>query len=141
MIAYSLSLASSFWRRTVFTSASASFCMVSSSMTSPRSTTGVVRSIGITSPVSSSTKSSFQVLSTLAASLRPSLALRFSGVASISSARPKMSMMSLSALKPMALSNVVTGSFFFLSMYAYITLLISVANSIQEPLNGMILAE
>ena len=37
--------------------------------------------------------------------------------------------------------GVVTGNFFFLSMYAYITLLISVVNSIQDPLKGMILAE
>ena len=41
----------------------------------------------------------------------------------------------------MALKSVVTGNFFFLSMYAYITLLISVANSIQDPLNGITLAE
>jgi hypothetical protein len=32
---------------------------------------------------------------------------------------------------------VVTGNFFFRSMYAYITPLMSVANSIQDPLNGM----
>ena len=38
-------------------------------------------------------------------------------------------------------SNVVTGNFFFRSMYAYITPLMSVANSIQDPLNGMIRAE
>ena len=52
-----------------------------------------------------------------------------------------MSMMSLSLLYPIALRRVVTGSFFLRSMYAYITLLMSVANSIQEPLKGMILAE
>ena len=49
--------------------------------------------------------------------------------------------MSLSLSKPIARKSVVTGSFFFLSMYAYITLLMSVANSIHEPLNGIILAE
>ena len=141
MMAYSLSLDSSFWRRTVLTSASVSFWIVSSSMISPLSTTGVVRSIGMTSPVSSSTKSSFQVLRTFAASFLPSFFWRFSGVASISSARPKMFIMSLSASKPIALSKVVTGSFFLRSMYAYMTLLMSVANSIQEPLNGIILAE
>ena len=38
-------------------------------------------------------------------------------------------------------SRVVTGNFFLRSMYAYITLLMSVANSIHDPLNGMIRAE
>ena len=42
---------------------------------------------------------------------------------------------------PMALRSVVTGSFFLRSMYAYMTLLMSVANSIHDPLNGMIRAE
>jgi len=37
-------------------------------------------------------------------------------------------------------ANVVTGQFLFPSIYAYITLLMSVVNSIQEPLKGMILA-
>ena len=96
---------------------------------------------GMTSPVSSSTKSSIHVLSTFAASFLPSFALRFSAVASISSASPKMSMISLSPLNPMALRRVVTGNFFLRSMYAYMTLLMSVANSIHEPLNGMIRAE
>ena len=41
----------------------------------------------------------------------------------------------------MARSNVVTGNFFLRSMYAYMTAFTSVANSIQEPLNGMIRAE
>ena len=41
----------------------------------------------------------------------------------------------------MALKSVVTGNFFLRSMYAYITLLMSVANSIHEPLKGMIRAE
>ena len=49
--------------------------------------------------------------------------------------------MSLSFSNPMALSKVVTGNFFLRSMYAYMTLLMSVANSIHEPLNGMIRAE
>jgi hypothetical protein len=37
--------------------------------------------------------------------------------------------------------QVVTGNFFFRSMYAYITLLMSVANSIQDPLKGITRAE
>ena len=41
----------------------------------------------------------------------------------------------------MARNNVVTGSFFLRSMYAYITLLMSVANSIHEPRKGIIRAE
>lgn len=100
-----------------------------------------LRSIETTSPVDSSTKSSTQVLRTLAASFLPIAALIPVLVTFISSARLKISNMSLSLSKPMALSKVVTGNFFFLSMYAYITLFMSVANSIQEPLNGITLAE
>ena len=140
-MAYSFTFASSFCRSIVFTSVSASFSMVSSPSISPLSTIGTVLSTGITSPVSSSTKSSNHVLRTFAASFLPSFFFRFSGVASISSASPKMSIMSLSLLNPIALSNVVTGNFFLRSMYAYITLLMSVANSIHEPLNGIIRAE
>ena len=58
-----------------------------------------------------------------------------------SSASPKISKISLSDSYPIALSNVVTGNFFFLSMYAYKTLFVSVVNSIQEPLKGITLAE
>src|ERR1700712_756278 len=41
----------------------------------------------------------------------------------------------------MARNKVVTGNFFLRSMYAYITLLTSVANSIHEPLKGITRAE
>ena len=100
-----------------------------------------LRSIETTSPVSSSTKSSCQVFNTLAANLRPITFLRPLLETLTSSAKSKISKMSLSLSKPMARNNVVTGNFFFLSIYAYITLLISVANSIQEPLKGITLAE
>ncbi len=56
-------------------------------------------------------------------------------------ARSKISRISLSRSNPMARKSVVTGSFFLRSIYAYITLLMSVANSIQEPLKGITLAE
>ena len=98
-------------------------------------------SIDTTSPVSSSTKSSTHDFKTLAASFLPTTFLRLAFVAFTSSARSNISKISLSLSYPMALNNVVTGSFFFLSMYAYITLLMSVANSIHEPLNGITLAE
>ena len=94
-----------------------------------------------TSPESSSTKSSTHVLSTLAASRLPSMADNVFLSALTSSAIPKSSRMSLSVSKPIERSKVVTGNFFFLSMYAYMTLLMSVANSIHAPLNGITLAE
>ncbi|MNX94705.1 hypothetical protein D3C86_1269500 [compost metagenome] len=100
-----------------------------------------LRSIETTSPVSSSTKSSCQVFKTRAANLLPTYFLRPVFETLISSARSKISRISLSLSKPIALNRVVTGNFFFLSIYAYITLLISVANSIQEPLKGITLAE
>ena len=56
-------------------------------------------------------------------------------------AKLKISRISLSSSKPMARNKVVTGNFFLRSIYAYMTLLMSVANSIHEPLNGMIRAE
>ena len=115
--------------------------MCSGSITVSRSITTSLRSIETTSPVSSSTKSSVHVFNTRAASLRPMIFFRFVLLTFTSSARLKISRMSLSFSKPTALNNVVTGSFFLRSMYAYITLLISVANSIQDPLNGMIRAE
>src|SRR5690606_39517503 len=58
-----------------------------------------------------------------------------------SSARSKISRISLSLSNPIARNKVVTGNFFLRSIYAYITLLMSVANSIQDPLNGIIRAE
>ena len=94
-----------------------------------------------TSPVSSSTKSSNQVLSTRAANLRPKTFFRPVLETLTSSARSKISKISLSRSKPIARKSVVTGNFFFRSIYAYITLLMSVANSIHEPLNGMTRAE
>ena len=94
-----------------------------------------------TSPVSSSTKSSVHDLNTLAANLRPIDFCNSSLLAGMISARSKISRIALSESKPMALSRVVTGNFFFLSMYAYMTVLISVANSIQAPLKGITLAE
>ena len=94
-----------------------------------------------TSPVSSSEKSSVQVLSTCPARRLPMASLRFFLFTFTSSARSKICRMSLSLSKPMALNRVVTGSFFLRSMYAYITLLMSVANSIHEPLKGMMRAE
>ena len=115
--------------------------MLSSSNTDSRSIITSLRSIETTSPVSSSTKSSVQVFNTRAANLRPTYPSKVSRVTLTSSARLKISRISLSLSKPIARNSVVTGNFFFRSMYAYITLLMSVANSIQEPLNGMIRAE
>ena len=73
-------------------------------------------SIETTSPVSSSTKSSCQVFKTLAANLRPNTFLSPALETFTSSARSKISKISLSLSKPIALNNVVTGNFFFLSM-------------------------
>ena len=100
-----------------------------------------LRSMVTTSPVSSSTKSSTHVLRIRAANLRPTARLRLVLETLISSANPKHSNIVLSLSKPMARNKVVTGNFFLRSMYAYITLLISVANSIQEPRKGIIRAE
>ena len=94
-----------------------------------------------TSPVSSSTKSSTQVFNTRAANFRPTYFFKFVLVTLTSSARLNISRISLSLSKPIARNNVVTGNFFLRSIYAYMTLLISVANSIHEPLNGIIRAE
>ncbi len=87
-----------------------------SSITVSRSISTSLRSMLTTSPVSSSTKSSTQVFSTRAASLRPTLSLMAALVTFTSSARPKISRICLSLSKPMARSSVVTGSFFFRSM-------------------------
>ena len=71
-------------------------------------------SIETTSPVSSSTKSSTQDFSTLAANFLPTIFLRFAFVTFTSSAKSKISRMSLSLSYPIALNKVVTGNFFFL---------------------------
>ena len=94
-----------------------------------------------TSPVSSSTKSSCHTFNTRAAKRRPMYFFNPVFDTLTSSARSKISKISLSLSKPIARNKVVTGNFFLRSMYAYITLLISVANSIQEPLKGIIRAE
>ena len=72
---------------------------------------------------------------------RPNTRFKPAFVTLTSSAKLKMPRMSRSVSYPMLRNNVVTGSFFFRSMYAYITPLMSVANSIQDPLNGIIRAE
>ena len=100
-----------------------------------------LRSIVTTSPVSSSTKSSVQAFKTRAASFLPTIFFKLVLLTFTSSAKLKISRISLSFSKPTALKRVVTGNFFLRSIYAYITLLMSVANSIHEPLNGIILAE
>ena len=122
-------------------STSAINSMLSSSNTTSLSRIISLRSIVTTSPVSSSTKSSVHFLKTLAASFLPIAAVRDCLSVVISSARSNKLRISLSESKPMARNKVVTGNFFFLSIYAYITELISVANSIQAPLKGMTLAE
>ena len=115
--------------------------MLSSSRTDSRSTITSLRSIETTSPVSSSAKSSTHVFNTRAANLRPTSFFKLAFVTLTSSAKLKISRISLSLSKPIALKRVVTGNFFLRSMYAYITLLMSVANSIQDPLKGIIRAE
>ena len=131
----------SFCRMIVSISASSIIFTFSSSRTTSLSRMISFLSIVTTSPVSSSTKSSVHFLKTLAANLLPIAFLRLFLLASISSDKPKMFRISLSESKPIALKRVVTGNFFFLSMYANITLLMSVANSIHAPLNGITLAE
>ncbi len=115
--------------------------MCSASIAISRSKRTSFLSIETTSPVSSSTKSSTHVFKTRAANLRPTTFFKFALVALISSAKSKIPKMSLSDSYPIARKSVVTGNFFLRSIYAYITLLISVANSIQEPLNGITRAE
>ena len=115
--------------------------ILSSSNTASRSKMTSLRSIETTSPVSSSTKSSIQLFSTRAANFLPMYFFKLVFVALTSSAKLKISRISLSSSKPMARNKVVTGNFFLRSIYAYMTLLMSVANSIHEPLNGMIRAE
>ena len=73
-------------------------------------------SIEITSPVSSSTKSSCHVFKTRAASFLLSTFLRPVLVTFTSSARSKISSISRSCSKPIALNKVVTGNFFLRSM-------------------------
>ena len=140
-MAYSPASTSSLCNKIAGTSASKIMSRCSFSRTVSRSKITSFRSIDTTSPVSSSTKSSRQDLSTRAANLRSSTRFKPALDTFTSSAKPKISKMSLSRSNPIARNNVVTGNFFFRSMYAYITLLMSVANSIQLPLNGMIRAE
>ena len=116
-------------------------CICSSVITVSRSSMTSLRSIETTSPVSSSTKSSTQLFNTRAATLRPTHFFKFVLFTLTSSARLNISRILLSLSKPKARSKVVTGSFFLRSIYAYMTLLMSVANSIHEPLNGIIRAE
>ena len=73
-------------------------------------------SIEITSPVSSSTKSSCHVFKTRAANFLPNTFLSPVLETLISSARSNISKISRSDSKPMALKSVVTGSFFLRSM-------------------------
>ena len=131
----------SLWIRMLFAPESIISSMWRSSRTVSRSMMISLRSIETTSPVSSSTKSSTQVFSTRAAKRWPTAFFRLALVTLTSSARSNISKISRSLSKPIARSSVVTGNFFLRSMYAYITLLMSVANSIHEPLNGMIRAE
>ena len=98
-------------------------------------------SIETNSPVSSSTKSSTQDFNTLEANFLPITLFNPLFVTLTSSARSKICKISLSLSYPIALNKVVTGTFFFLSIYAYITSLISVLNSIHDPLKGITLAE
>ena len=69
-----------------------------------------------TSPVSSSTKSSNHEFKTLAASFLPKHFFNPDFETLISSAKSKISNISLSLSNPIALKRVVTGNFFFLSM-------------------------
>ena len=141
MIPYFEAFSSSLCTRMVVCSLSRISCMLSAVISVSRCMRISLRSIETTSPVSSSTKSSDHVLMMWAANLRPISSLRFFFVTFTSSARSNIDRISLSFSKPMARSNVVTGNFFLRSIYAYITLFMSVANSIHEPLNGMIRAE
>jgi len=93
---YSLPSPSSLLRRIVFALVSIITSIFSLSITVSLSNTTSFLSIEITSPVSSSTKSSNQVLRTLAANFLPITFFKFAFVALISSARPKISRMSLS---------------------------------------------
>ena len=141
MIAYSELLTSSLCSRTVLEPDSIMSSMCSFSIIVSRSIITSFLSIETTSPVSSSTKSSIQVLRILAANFLPTTLLSAALLTLTSSARLKISKISLSFSKPIERSKVVTGNFFFLSMYAYMTLCMSVANSIHEPLNGITRAE
>ena len=141
MIEYLPAESASLWSKIVEAPLSRISSTLSVVISVSRSMITSLRSIETTSPVSSSTKSSFQLFKTLAASLLPTAAFIFFLLTFNSSAKSNIRRISLSASYPIARSNVVTGNFFLRSIYAYITLLISVANSIQEPLNGIIRAE
>ena len=75
-----------------------------------------LRSMEITSPVSSSTKSSCQVFKTRAASLRSITFFNPVLETFTSSARSNISKISLSLSYPIALKSVVTGNFFLRSI-------------------------
>ena len=92
-----------------------------------------VRSIETTSPVSSSTKSSIHVFQDTCSQFTAITFFRFVLFTFTSSARIENLKISLSFSKPIARNNVVTGNFFLRSIDAYITLLMSVTNSIHEP--------
>jgi hypothetical protein len=94
-----------------------------------------------TSPVSSSTKSSIQVLSTRAASLRPTCFLRLALFTFHLICKVEDFQNVFIAFKADGTQQGGNGNFFLRSMYAYITLLMSVANSIHDPLKGITLAE
>ena len=110
-------LASSFWSNIFFAPLSRIFFAASSSNSVSRSKNTSLRSID-TIILSSAALDTFT-----------------------SSARLNISRISLSLSNPIARSNVVTGNFFLRSIYAYMTLLMSVANSIHEPLKGITRAE
>ncbi len=126
---------------TLFAPISTIKAIPSSSNTTSRSNTISFLSMLTTSPVSSSTKSSTHVLKTRAANFLPICLVKVFLSAATSSAIPNNSKISLSVSKPIERNKVVTGNFFLRSMYAYITLLISVANSIHAPLKGITRAE
>ncbi len=134
-------MAVSLWSRIVETPDSSISSICSCSRMVSRSIITLFRSMEVTSPVSSSTKSSIHDWRTRAANFRPNDFLRLVFVTFTSSAKSKISRISLSLSKPIARKSVVTGNFFFRSIYAYMTLLMSVANSIHDPLNGIIRAE
>ena len=109
-------LASSRCNKIVGVLVSKIFSTCSASRMVSRSTTTSWRSIETTSPVSSSAKSSTHVFSTRAAILRPTAFFKLALLTLISSARLKISRISLSLSKPIARNKVVTGNFFLRSM-------------------------
>ena len=108
--------ASILWSKMFFTPASKISSIWSLSIIVSLSIIISFLSIEITSPVSSSTKSSCQVFKTRAANFRPSTLFNPAFVTFMSSAKSKISRISLSCSNPIALKRVVTGNFFFLSI-------------------------